>query len=103
MTCLQHVLPFKDSRAFWSDRIVRKARELGIALPDESGNIACWWRPRYLSRSILTEEGYELLKPRIRDEEKYRREVADFWLQVSGVVITVVGLLLEILELLLKH
>jgi hypothetical protein len=97
-----------ESHALWSDQVLRKVRKLGIPLPSQEGeNNANWWRPRYLSRWVLTQEGYNLLKPEIREQEKYQREVAAFWLQVSafwfGVITTLLSLTIAIIALLKQH
>jgi hypothetical protein len=74
-----------ESHALWSDQVLRKVRKLRIPLPTQEGeDNPNWWRPKYLRRWVLTQEGYKLLEPKIREQEKYQREVATFWLKVSA-------------------
>jgi hypothetical protein len=103
----EHRLIFGEESGLWSDRVLRKVRKYRIPYPDQLEDSPNWWRPRYLHRWILTEEGYDLLKPKIREEEKYRREVAEFWLKIFGFwvqsITTLLSIIVAILALTLKH
>jgi len=70
---------------FQSDRLVAQAERLQVPVPEEE---KYWIRLKYAPHLHLSEEGQSILRGRVREEKKARREVASFWFNVVTVILS---------------
>jgi len=75
----------------------RRATRLGVSFPSQ-GEPGMYdfmeWDDDHEESAFLTESGYAEVRRRIREEEKYRREVWGFWIaSLTGLLGTLIGVL----------
>ena len=70
---------------FQSDRLLEQAERLQVPVPEDEQH---WIRLKYAPHRHLTEEGQVILRSRIREEQKARREVASYWFNIITVILS---------------
>lgn len=70
---------------FLSDRTVKEAERLQISVPEDE---KYWIRLKYADHLHLSEEGLVILRQRVREEKKARREVVTFWFNIITVILS---------------
>jgi hypothetical protein len=70
---------------FLSDRMVKEAERLEVPVPEDD---KYWIRLKYADHLHLSEEGLAILRQRVREEKKARREVISFWFNLITVILS---------------
>jgi hypothetical protein len=78
---------------FLSDRLIEEAERLRVPVPEDE---KYWTRLKYAPHFHLSEEGQAMLRKRVREEKKGRREAVSFWFNIITVILS---LLVAILAL----
>jgi hypothetical protein len=80
---------------FQSDRLVEEAERLQVPVPEEE---KYWIRLKYAEHLHLSEEGQHILRARVREEKKARREAVSFWFNIITVVLSLLVAILALLK-----
>ncbi|SRR6266567_1115619 len=80
---------------FLSDRLVAEAERLQVPIPEDE---KYWIRLKYAAHLHLSEEGQAILRSRVREEKKARREVISFWFNVITVILSLLVAIFALLK-----
>ena len=71
--------------AFLSDRMVKEAERFHVSVPKDE---KYWILLKYADHLHLSEEGIAVLRQRVREERKARREAISFWFNIITVILS---------------
>src|SRR5260370_1244466 len=74
-----------DVVVFLSDRLVEEAERLQVPVPQDE---KYWIRLKYAAHVHLSEEGQAILRQRVREEKKARREAVGFGFNIVTVILS---------------
>jgi hypothetical protein len=80
---------------FQSDRLVEEAERLQVPVPEEE---KYWIRLKYAEHLHVSEEGQHILRARVREEKKARREAVSFWFNIITVLLSLLVAILALLK-----
>jgi hypothetical protein len=80
---------------FQSDRLAEEAERLQVPVPEDD---KYWIRLKYAEHLHLSEEGQHILRARVREEKKSRREAISFWFNIIAVVLSLLIAILALLK-----